>query len=216
MKIIPAILEKDFKKIKEKIIAIDDIFDLIQIDICDGKFVKNKTWQESQQLKNLRTKARFEIHLMTENPEKEIKKWQFDKVKRIVFHYESLKDLKDFSWLKSVPKRISLGIALNPKTKIEVLQKIPLRYFSYILFLGVEPGRQGQKFQERVLEKIKRIKRVNWLKKKIKIGLDGGVNEKNIGKIKKLGLDYLVIGSYFWKKWRKLMKKSIKKNEKRK
>lgn len=51
MQIIPAILENDFSEIKKKLIFLKKVkkkynldFDMIQIDICDGKFVKNKTW----------------------------------------------------------------------------------------------------------------------------------------------------------------------------
>jgi len=43
-KIIPAILEEDFNEIKSKISLIKDQTDLVQLDICDGRFVKVKTW----------------------------------------------------------------------------------------------------------------------------------------------------------------------------
>jgi len=44
MEIIPAILVKKFTEIEEKIELIKGISDFVQLDICDGKFVKSTTW----------------------------------------------------------------------------------------------------------------------------------------------------------------------------
>ena len=44
MEIIPAILPKDFAEIEEKIEMVIGIAPLVQIDICDGKFVTSTTW----------------------------------------------------------------------------------------------------------------------------------------------------------------------------
>ena len=60
MKIIPAILEEDFSNIKKARISrflkkkYNLNFDIVQIDLCDGKFVENKTWlPESENIKEI-------------------------------------------------------------------------------------------------------------------------------------------------------------------
>ncbi len=197
MQIIPAILEKNFKEIKRKIAFIDEKFDPIQLDVCQEPFVSSNTWNNPRNLKDLKTKSSFEIHLMVPNPEKQAKKWLFKKIKRIVFHYESL-NLENLEWLKPLSQKKQIGIALNPKTKVQELKNIPLSYFYEVLFLGVNPGKQGQKFQPKILEKISFFKKINWKPKNIKIAVDGGINDKILVKLDKLKIDYAVIGSYFW------------------
>ncbi len=198
MQIIPAILEKNFNKIKEKISLIDGKFSPIQIDICQKEFANSETWNNPKNLKLLKTKSHFEIHLMVKDPEEESKKWLFKKIERIVVHLESL-NLENVSWLKKISLKKKIGIALNPETKISFLKNIPLEYFTEILFLGVNPGKQGQKFEPKILRKISAIKKVKWIPKNIKISVDGGINDKILVKLDKLKVDYAVIGSYFWK-----------------
>ena len=122
----------------------------------------------------------------------------FKKIKRIVIHYEAL-NLEKVNWIKIVSQKKEIGIALNPETEIKVLKNIPLHLFSEVLFLGVNPGKQGQRFQEKVLTKIKKFQKAKWKPKKIKTAVDGGINNKILVKLDKLKVDYAIVGSYFWK-----------------
>jgi ribulose-phosphate 3-epimerase len=65
-----------------------------------------------------------------------------------------------------------------------------------VLLLGVKAGKGGQEFNPSVLEKIKKMKNV--LGDSAKIGIDGGVNEKNILSCKQAGANIFYIGSSFW------------------
>jgi pentose-5-phosphate-3-epimerase len=51
MEIIPAILPRDFAEIEEKVELIKGLCPLVQIDICDGKFVTSTTWPQTQRPK---------------------------------------------------------------------------------------------------------------------------------------------------------------------
>ena len=44
MEIIPAVLAKDYEEMKDKIALVRGIVPMVQIDLCDGVFVGNKTW----------------------------------------------------------------------------------------------------------------------------------------------------------------------------
>ena len=67
MRIIPAILEKDFKELQKKVALVDGLAELIQIDIMDGQYVENKS-VSLEELLNLKHRAKLEIHLMVNNP----------------------------------------------------------------------------------------------------------------------------------------------------
>jgi pentose-5-phosphate-3-epimerase len=43
VELIPAILEKDFKKVEKKINLVNGLTKFVQVDICDGDFVPSKT-----------------------------------------------------------------------------------------------------------------------------------------------------------------------------
>ena len=62
--------------------------------------------------------------------------------------------------------------------------------------MSVEPGYGGQKFIEKTIEKITKIRN---MKKDIIISIDGGINKDNINKIKEKEVDMCVIGSYITK-----------------
>src|SRR3990167_2716117 len=102
MKIIPAVNEVDFSKIKEKIEKAAEFFPSaegwIQIDIADGKFTSHKTWNNPRALRELRIqnselrKLNLEIHLMVENPQDVVDDWIGAGAKRIIVHHEAVVD----------------------------------------------------------------------------------------------------------------------------
>ena len=90
------------------------------------------------------------------------------------------------------------GISLKPATPFK-----EIRAFAYsadvVLVMGVEPGASGQDTQEEMYDKVAEVnhfKRDNNLN--FKIEFDGGVNEKNAQKLRDLGVDILVSGSYVY------------------
>ncbi len=62
--------------------------------------------------------------------------------------------------------------------------------------MGVKPGKVGQKFQLKVLNKIKKLRKDY---PQLNIEIDGGVNNKNIKKIKNTGANLIALGSYLQK-----------------
>ena len=89
-------------------------------------------------------------------------------------------------------KKKKIGLALNPETKIDRI-KIHLDEIDYVLVLMVKPGKYGGKFNPKVIEKIKRLKK---LKPNLEIEVDGGVNEKILPLAKKAGANRFAVGSY--------------------
>ena len=188
----PAILTNSLPDLKKKLKRIRDLSDWLQLDIMDGRFVKNISVNLAD-LKKIKFPKNLEIHLMVENPEKYFQDCQRLKAKRVIFHIEATKNpLKVLKEMKRY--QFERGMALNPETKIEKIKPY-LNQLDLVLFLGVTPGFQGQKFNPIVLGKIKNFRKIF---PKIKIGVDGGINLENIKKISQAGADYLVVGSYLF------------------
>jgi ribulose-phosphate 3-epimerase len=196
-RVIPTVFSRNRKEFDERFRKVVGISKKIQIDFMDGKFVKVKgiSLDIVPNLKNFR--AEFEAHLMVEDPENWIaglKKKGFDKV---IFHYESIKNLEEMRRLAFLikQKRMMPMIAFNPKTRIDkIIDVLEKAYdFQDILLMGVNPGKEGQKLDPNVFRRIKKIKRFS---PRIKIQIDGGVNDKTIGRLSKAGADLVNSGSF--------------------
>jgi ribulose-phosphate 3-epimerase len=85
------------------------------------------------------------------------------------------------------------GISINPGSSAGCIKNI-YDDADMILLMSVHPGFAGQKFIEDVLSKISEVRKVY----KGDIEVDGGINDKNAGKIIDAGANIIVAGSYFF------------------
>ena len=193
-KIIPTVFAHNKKEFNERFSRLVKISKSIQIDFMDGRFVKNKG-VDIGDIPNLKKfKIRFEAHLMTRNPEKYIKKLKEKGFKKIIFHYEAVRNNDKIEKLIKRIKYLQMDvmIAINPSTSIEKIIRF-LDEIDGVLVMGVYPGREHQKFIKSVYNKIKRLRKIN---KKVIIQVDGGVNPNNISKFKEIGVNYINSGSF--------------------
>lgn len=216
MKIIPAINCQDFNCVKEKLQKFAEFAPPVggwaQIDIADGKFTPHKTWNNPQELSDIRgqlSDINLEIHLMVENPQDVIDDWMKTGAKRIIVHFESLakaadknplndlSDILNFILEKRGAKNIEIGLALTPKTSVEKIISY-LDKINFIQILAVEPGLAGQQFQASVLDKIKFLKNLDGRFTDIIIEVDGGINFETAKLCKEAGADILAVASYIW------------------
>lgn len=178
--------------IKDNIKKLDNTsIDYLHLDIMDGKFVPNETWNitEIKDLLKEHTKP-LDVHLMVDNVYNYIDKFAKLNPEFITFHYEAVTDpYLVVDYIKSY--NIKAGISINPETDVTVLDDL-LDYVDLVLIMSVTPGNGGQKFIESTINKV------NYLKMKKKcykyvIEVDGGINDKNI---KDLKCDIAVVGSF--------------------
>jgi len=183
--IITSIIANSQKELDERIRKVNS--KIFQLDIMDGKFVKNKSLLFD--FKAPKGK-KYEAHLMIKNPEYWIER-NWKKVDSIVFHIEAVKNPdKIIGLIKG--KRKKVGIAINPKTKIGKI-KIHLDEIDFVIVMTVNPGKYGSKFIPAMLNKVRQIKEI---KPNLEIEVDGGVNGKTILLAKKAGANRFVSGSY--------------------
>ncbi|MQL46465.1 ribulose-phosphate 3-epimerase, partial [Escherichia coli] len=89
-------------------------------------------------------KIPLDVHLMVENPEKEVPKYYEFEPFVITFHYEATNFPVRLA--REIRKNnIKAGISLNPKTPIELIEPF-LEEIDLVLVMSVEPGFYGQSF----------------------------------------------------------------------
>jgi len=192
--IIPTIFAKNKKQFLIRFHKLLPVSKDLQIDFMDGKFVKSKSVLISQ-IPNLKKyKNNFEAHLMVKNPIREIRFLKEKGFSKIIFHYEAVKKDKMMLKILSLTKKVALKIfiAINPETEIGEITPY-LNLADGILIMGVHPGKEHQLLIPKTLKKIRELRRIN---KKIKIQVDGGVNEITASKLFKAGADYINSGSF--------------------
>ncbi len=187
LQIIPSIITKNQKELSERISKVKRYANLIHLDVMDGKFVRNKSLMFDFKLPN----GKYEAHLMIRNPFHWIKK-NIRKVDFIFLHVESENLENSISLIKKHKKKF--GISLNPRTNLNELEKFA--DFEKILIMSVNPGRYGAKFLPSSLKKIREARMKH---PKIDIEVDGGVNLMTIKKVKNVGANKFVVGSYLQK-----------------
>ncbi|OWK26745.1 MAG: hypothetical protein US76_03425 [Parcubacteria group bacterium GW2011_GWA2_38_13b] len=200
VEIIPAIIAKSFDELHEKIKQVEGFADWAQLDIMDGKFVSNKTWNNPVELKveSKKWKVKIEAHLMIMEPWKSINEWIESGVKRIIVHYESfIGHLDKIGEIVDKVKNAGLefSVAINPATPWSVLGSY-LDKIDIVFMMTVEPGFGGQKFIETVLLKVGDFKN-NFPEKRVEV--DGGINVETAGKVIAVGADILAAGSFIYK-----------------
>jgi ribulose-phosphate 3-epimerase len=204
MEIIPAIMPKSFSDISEHARKVFQYVDYIQIDIMDGKFVEEKSWpffeKDKQSARELMEgeimlpfsdKVKYEFDLMVQNPENDLKKYERLGASRLVIHANAIDSIDNF--LKET-ERLDLewGIAFLVTDELNDWVQI-INKSDFVQLMGIENiGYQGQMFDPRVLDQIKKIKQI---KPDAIISIDGGVNLETARELKSMGVNRLVSGS---------------------
>ena len=163
--------------------------DYLHLDIMDGIFVKNKTWDISE-IKNLINYNKpLDVHLMVSDVYKYVDEYKDLNPEFITFHYEV--DLDIMNIINYIKKyNIKVGLSIKPNTKVdEIIPYLP--YLDLVLVMSVEPGEGGQKF---IIDSVDKIKKLKELKGDYLIEVDGGINDSTISLVK--DVDIAVIGSY--------------------
>jgi len=173
-----------------------DKFDILHLDIEDGKFVDYKSFTPAQ-IRKIKSPCKTETHFMVIDYEFYIKEY-FHLTDMFIIHNEVIKNTfpRTIEFLKKNKKFV--GISINPDTpvdEIKYLDKVDL-----ILVMSVHPGLPGQKFIEHSLRKIRKL---DELRKKHKyhymIEVDGGINDAIAKKCSENGADIVVMGSHIFR-----------------
>ena len=206
----PSILSADFSQLGNEIQDLEKAkADLIHIDVMDGHFVPNITIGP-EVITKLRkyTSLPFDVHLMISPVHNFIKNFAEAGSDIITIHPEATNDLvSSIKKIKSFNKKA--GVSLNPETPVEKVLPV-LKLIDLVLIMSVNPGFGGQKFIKDTLDKVKILrKKIDTLKLKTQIEIDGGINFENAKMAKEAGVDILVSGTTIFKENGGDLKKNI-------
>ena len=164
--------------------------DLIHVDLLDGIYAGKNNLDIDELVKELsNTKKKLDIHLMVKEPLEIIKKLINLNIWAITFHLDATsKPIEIIEYVKN--HNIKVGIAINPDEDIHIVDSY-LDLINYVLIMSVFPGRGGQEFIPKVLDKIPYL-----YNKKILIGIDGGINAESIKYLKDYQIDNIISGSF--------------------
>lgn len=196
MQVIPAINVQNAEEAKKQIETAAKFSEWIHLDIVDGIFSPNTTWGSPDEFSlltfNLKLTTKVELHLMVSNPEAVIDSWlRTGKIQRVIIHLEAMTD-SVYILEKCRKYGVEPMLAINPGTDVERLlaHKDDFKFFQ---ILAVNPGWAGQKFEPKIIDKVR------FLRKNVPdaiIEVDGGINAETAKLVKEAGADIVVSASY--------------------
>lgn len=154
-----------------------------------------------QMYENLRGKIILEMHLMVQKPDFVIQ--EIDRfvepsertrstmiIQREAFNSEeevtrTLRAIKNLGY--------KAGIGLNLLTPFNSLKEEMIKESDLVLIMSVPMGKGGQQFSDQATQRIKDVSS-RFPDKPVKV--DGGINDKTIRSVKKVGAKILVVGSF--------------------
>ena len=183
--IAPSIIAGDMTNLEKEIKRCDDgRADYIHLDVMDGQFVPNTTFDHTK-IKELRplTLIPFDAHLMINEPVKHVKDY-VDAGSDIITVHTEVCDESSFGEIQDILRsnQVSVGLAINPDTELPDWSKKFIPSLDQLIVMSVIPGKSGQKYIDSSHEKTQKL--VQILKENNFEGYieaDGGVTLDNVG-----------------------------------
>ena len=183
--IAPSIIAGDMTNLEKEVKRCDDgRADFIHLDVMDGKFVPNTTFDHVK-IKELRplTIIPFDTHLMINEPDKYVRDYVDAGSDIITVHTEVCNE-SSFGEIHDILKsnQVSVGLAINPDSELPDWSKKFIPSLDQLIVMSVIPGKSGQKYIESSHEKTQNLVQIlNEYKFDGYIEADGGVTLDNVG-----------------------------------
>ena len=157
IKIAPSMLAADYLNLGAEIDkVIDSGADVLHYDVMDGTFVPAISFGQEILKMVSKKDIPLDVHLMIQNPEKQIESFAKAGARYITVHAEAagfgLKDCIE----KIHACGCLAGVSVKPFTMLGMIDEV-LEMVDMILIMTVEPGKGGQKMIPFTVEKVKEL-----------------------------------------------------------
>ena len=196
VKLAPSILTANFANLAEQVQAAErGGADMLHLDVMDGHFVPNITFGPLlvAALRKV-TALPFDVHLMVENPDRQVDAFVEAGAHTVNFHVEATSHAHRV--VQQIRQRgARAGVCLNPATPVATVEEL-LPDVDQVMVMTINPGWGGQQLLESTLPKVERIRALlNERGLKADLEIDGGVKVDNVARCAALGANVLVVGS---------------------
>ena len=200
LQIAPSLLAADFGRLAEEARAVEAAgADMLHFDVMDNHYVPNLTFGPMV-CEALRRHIRMpiDVHLMVEPVDALVPLFAKAGADIITFHPEASRH-PDRTLALIRDHGCQAGLVFNPATPLDWMGHV-MDKLDMVLLMSVNPGFGGQRFIDATLPKLRAARQridahVAQGGKAVLLGIDGGVNLDNIGRIARAGADMFVAGS---------------------
>jgi ribulose-phosphate 3-epimerase len=201
MNVVPAILPHNFEDITTGLSRLEGLTHLVQIDLCDGVFGREKTWLPFGNEK-LPSEFSYEFDIMLNDWRKYVPHCVNIGAKRIVAHADmfdgdDMKDLVEMIKEHSIALGISVSNDKNVDFHADMIRKAKELYSHvFIQVMGIKKiGEQGQFFDDNAVERIMALKQIFG---DTDVQVDGGLKPETVKKVVEVGAETVVVGSFIF------------------
>ena len=204
MRILPAVLESDVEALQEKVatVAADGRLERVQIDLLDGTLAPKLTVTPYDLINVDFGELKADFHIMTQDQLDYV--WELAAqgetipVHAVAGQLERMSEQEAF--LQAVRERgWKAGLALDLETPLDSIDDGAWKLLDQVVLMAVPLGRQGQTFDEIVLEKLHELAQIEReYKIRPEVVVDGGVKTAELGQLDAHGVNSVAVGSFLW------------------
>jgi ribulose-phosphate 3-epimerase len=191
----PSLYAADFARLGEQIDALLDAgAKVFHYDVGDGHFVEpiiiGPIVLESIAPRIHDRGGFVDVHLMVERPQRYFAAFRGAGADSVTVHLEAVDELEPLV-AAAREHGLGIGVAFKPGTSPdEAVERAIAADVDLALCMSIEPGYSGQSFMPEAFERLRRLR--ERLPDRMRVQVDGGVNEENVREARSAGADLLV------------------------
>ncbi|TFH02687.1 MAG: hypothetical protein E4H14_17460 [Candidatus Thorarchaeota archaeon] len=189
-----SVLNADFLKLGESLKGIDPYADAFHVDIMDGTMtpiISFGTWIIPLLKQIVRTP--LEIHLYVRNPEELFVEVMELGAARVLMNQETLSMILESG---VVSRKNDIGLYVLPTDSVDTINIDILEHVSLVNVVTVNSLQGGQSISWDLVKKTKWLDTIRRnLDFHFDISIDGGINERVLGKALQFPIDQVIVGS---------------------